>query len=227
MTKEEYEELKNKYTDKLTQAIKGMEELIKSQQDASKLIKRALALHALSIENQHLKELFKYNEIDEQNYRVLAGKIKRQRERLEAGLSQFKNNDVSADEKNIFERFMEKSFEKNTPENIYIRNRARMIILRKTIEDLKKLASIDFHFDKKYFDEIISLYEKLLSQAEQKVNEIFNKYKATIMSLETKLSEKTLLKLEESVIKELFEKEIITPKLYHKFMEEIQEQIYK
>ena len=47
------------------------------------------------------------------------------------------------------------------------------------------------------------------------------------MSLETKLSEKTLLKLEESVIKELFEKEIITPKLYHKFMEEIQEQIYK
>jgi len=204
-----------------------MEELLKHEKDAEKLIKRAIALHALSIENQYLKELFKYNEIDELNYRVLAGKIKRQKERLEVGLSQFKNNDTSSDEKNIFEKFMEKSFNKNSPENTYIRNRARMIILRKTIEDLKKLADIDFHFDKKYFDEIIQLYEKLLQQAQQKANDILNKYKTTIMSLETKLSEKTLLKLEESVIKELFEKEIITPKLYHKFMEEIQEEIYR
>jgi len=192
LTKEEYEELKNKYTEKLRKAFKWMEELLKHEKDAEKLIKRAIALHALSIENQYLKELFKYNEIDELNYRVLAGKIKRQKDRLEAGLSQFKNNDTSSDEKNIFEKFMEKSFNKNSPENTYIRNRARMIILRKTIEDLKKLADIDFHFDKKYFDEIIHLYEKLLQQAQQKANDILNKYKTTIMSLETKLSEKTL-----------------------------------
>ena len=226
LTKEEYEELKNKYTEKLKKAFKGMEELLKNEKNVEKLIKRAIALHALSIENQYLKDLFKYNEIDEQNYRLLAGKIKRQKDRLEAGLSQFKNGDISSDDKNLFERIMEKSFNKDTPENTYIRNRARMIILWKTIDDLKKLADIDFHFDKRYFNEVISLYEDLLEQAKQKSNDILNKYKTTIMSLETKLSEKTLLKLEESVIKELFEKEIITPKLYHKFIEDIEEEIY-
>jgi len=91
---------------------------------------------------------------------------------------------------------------------------------------LKKLSQVDFHFDKKYFDEIIKLYETMLKQSEEKMKNLLEKYKTTIMSLETKLSEKTLLKLEESVIKDLHEKELITPKLYNKFMEEIEKGIY-
>lgn len=223
---EEYEELKNKYSEKLALAFKWMKKLLKDEKDKEWLIKKAISLHALSIEQQYLKELFKYNEIDELNYRVLLWKIKRQKERLEEWLPQFRGNDLSFDDKNIFEKFLEASFDKDSPENVYIRNRARVIILRKTIEDLKELAQVGFPIDKKYFDEIISLYETMLKQAQDKIKNLVKKYKATIMGLEVRLSEKTLLKIEESVIKELYEKELITPKLYNKFMEEIEANLY-
>jgi len=39
--------------------------------------------------------------------------------------------------------------------------------------------------------------------------------------------EKSIFKLEEKIIEELYEKEIITPKLYLKFKEEIEENIYR
>jgi hypothetical protein len=45
--------------------------------------------------------------------------------------------------------------------------------------------------------------------------------------VESKLVEKSLLKLEENVINDLYDKEIITPKLYIKFMDEIEEEIYR
>ena len=226
LVKDEYEELKNKYSEKLNLALKWMEKLLSWEKNKEELIRKAISLHALTIEQQYLKELFKYNEIDELNYKVLLWKIKRQKERIEEWLPQFKWNDLKFDDKNIFEKFIETSFDKNSPENVYIRNRARSIILRKTIEELKKLSQVDFHFDKKYFDEIIKLYETMLKQSEEKMKNLLEKYKTTIMSLETKLSEKTLLKLEESVIKDLHEKELITPKLYNKFMEEIEKGIY-
>jgi len=107
-----------------------------------------------------------------------------------------------------------------------MRNRAKTIIIKKTIENLKTLSSIDFHFDKKYFDKLITLYEELLQKAKEKMDDLLKEHKTTLMSLETKLSEKTLLKLEEKIVKELYEKEIITPKLFHKLQEDIDEEIY-
>jgi len=43
------------------------------------------------------------------------------------------------------------------------------------------------------------------------------------MVIESNLTNKTLLKIEEEVIENLYHKEIITPKLYIKFKEEIEE----
>jgi len=226
ITEDEYDELKKKYTKKLEWAFTWMEELLKNEKNSWDLINRAVSLHALGIEKQYLKELFMYNEIDEDNYTILLWKIKRQQDRLESWLSQFRWNNKSFDDKNIFEKFKEKSFEKESPINKYIRNRAKTIILKKTIKDLKSLWSIDFHFDSKYFDKIIKLYEELLNDSKIKLDRLLDEHKTTLMSLETKLSEKTLLRLEESIINELYEKEIITPKLYHKFIEDIDEEIY-
>jgi hypothetical protein len=48
-----------------------MKELLDNEKDSSVLIKRAISLHALGIEKQYLKDLFKYNEIDENNYSIL------------------------------------------------------------------------------------------------------------------------------------------------------------
>jgi hypothetical protein len=57
------------------------------------------------------------------------------------------------------------------------------------------------------------------------MKEISEKHKSTIMIIESNLTNKTLLKIEEKVINSLYEKEIITPKLYIKFQEEIEKGI--
>ncbi|MBS8121434.1 cation:proton antiporter [Candidatus Vampirococcus lugosii] len=228
LLEDEYKELNIKYQKKFNSAIEGMQNLLKTEKDGYKLITKALSLHALGIEKQSLKKLFLSNEIDENNYRILLGKIQRQKTRLENGLKQFSGNkDYYTDKKDIFENLVEKSFDKNSPINSYIRNRARVIVIKDTINQLNELKNTDFKFNKKYFDNIIELYKDLLQISDKKNKKLINEYKTTIMSLETKLSEKTLLRIEENVINSLYEKEIITPKLYHKFIEDIENGIYK
>jgi len=55
---------------------------------------------------------------------------------------------------------------------------------------------------------------------------IMKEHKSTLLQLESSLADKSLLKLEEGIIQDLHHKEIITPKLYVKFMDEIEEEIY-
>ncbi len=228
IVKEEYDELKFKYQKKLNDAILGMKKLLNEEKSSQELIEKAISLHALGIEKQYLKNLFISNEIDENNYRILLWKIERQKDRIEGWLSQFKNgDDFRFDNKNIFEKFAEKSLNKQNPSNRYVRNRARSIIIKNTITELEQLSCVNFYFDKKYFHKIIDMYKKLLKIANDKNDNLLKNYKTTIMSLETKLSERTLLRIEEWVISDLFNKEIITPKLYHKFMEEIESWVYE
>jgi len=63
-------------------------------------------------------------------------------------------------------------------------------------------------------------------QADEKRIKIFSSHKATINAIESKLVNKSLLKLEEKTIKDLYNKEIITPKLYIRFMDEIEKEMY-
>jgi predicted DNA-binding protein YlxM (UPF0122 family) len=57
------------------------------------------------------------------------------------------------------------------------------------------------------------------------MKEIAEKHRSSIMIIESNLTNKTLLKIEEKVINSLYEKEIITPKIYIKFKEEIEKEI--
>jgi len=106
--------------------------------------------------------------------------------------------------------------------NKYIRNRTRVIITRKVIKELKLLLEIEFPIDKKIIENIIKIYESFHDEARGKMDYISNKYKSSIMIIESNLTNKTLLKIEEEVIENLYEKEIITPKLYIMFKEEIE-----
>jgi len=225
--KEEFDELKDKYENILKKSVQNIKDLLKkSDKNAEDLIKRTISLHALGIEKRHLKELFAYNEIDEHNFKHILHKIGRQIERIETNQTQIR----TLEEKNNYDFYesLALKFQKN-PTHIdrYIRNRAKLIITRKAIKELNELKEIDFGFDKKVFDEIIWLYEKFNNMAKAKKEEDYPKYKNEIIWVESKLMEKSIFKLEEKVIHELFEKEIITPKLYHKFIEEIEKNIYK
>lgn len=228
LTDIEYEELKLKYSKKLNEAVVMMKNILSWKQDESKnLIKKAISLHSLWIEKQYLKELFYYNEIDEKNFKYILRRIEKQVERLESWkeqLSSFCNSTLSYD---IFQSILVKKYlQSATYLDVYIRNRARVIITRKVIKELNNLSETDFWFDKTLFDEIIELYTGFNKRADERRLEIYNDHKATINALESRLVNKSLLKIEEKTIDDLYNKEIITPKLYIKFKTEIEEEMY-
>lgn len=228
LTKFEYDDLIWKYTARLNESISLMKELLKWKPDeANSLIRRALSLHALWIEKQYLKDLFFYNEIDEHNFKYIFRKIEKQMERVEHDDSQLRKISKKSNDYDIFTRFFVSIYKKRSTDlDAYIRNRARVIITRKVIKELKWLSEIDFWFDKDIFSEIISLYSSFNKSADEKRISIFSNHKATINAIESRLVNKSLLKLEEKVVKDLYNKEIITPKLYIKFMEWIEHEMY-
>ncbi len=230
LTKKEYDKLKTKYEEKLKEAIKELKELLESQKEnAIVLVKKAVSLHSLWIEKQHLKDLFHHNEIDEKNFKYILRKINRQIERLESGSEQLsKVKDIIYKDYDIFEKMLLKfDYEVESDVNIYIRNRTRVVITRKVIKELTELRNIDFGFDKSLFDETIELYTKFNKIALNKKDELREKNSELIENLESELHNKSLLKLEEKVINDLHDREIITPKLYIKFSEEIEGEMYK
>ncbi|MBT3728823.1 hypothetical protein HOF65_00345 [bacterium] len=101
-----------------------------------------------------------------------------------------------------------------------------MIITRKVIKELRILSEIDFGFDNEIFEEVIELYAGFSKSADEKRIKLFSDHKATINAIESRLINKSLLKLEEQVIKDLYSKEIITPKLYIRFQENIEKEMY-
>lgn len=230
LTINEVNNLKNKYETELKKAVESVKQLINSLwvENGNNLIRRALSLHALWIEKQYLRDLFAYNEIEEKNFKYILNKINRQIERLESGKPQLKDIAEDKIEYDFFQKIVVFfAQEEHTFVDSYVTNRTKAIITRKVIKELKKLSEIDFWFDKKMFDEVISLYEKFNKVANEKKDMIFEENKSAISVVEWKLADKSLLKLEENVIKDLFSKEIITPKLYIKFSDEIEMWILK
>ena len=82
ISKGDYDTLKTKYESKLEQARLKIKQFLLSHADADALIHRALALHALGIEKQYLKEMYTYNEVGEQLYLYLLNKLEKQENRL-------------------------------------------------------------------------------------------------------------------------------------------------
>jgi len=222
---DEFSELKNRYESKLQLAIYELNELLtKEGKNADKLVKRAISLYALWIEKDYLKELFEYNEVQEHNFKYILRKINRQVERLEDWKNQF--SDKNDSQYDIFEKFINVFTPKEKDHiNKYRRNRARVILTRRVIKELNNLKEVDFGFNNKIIDEAINDYSNFKKIALDKMKNIKEKYKSSIMIIESNLTNKTLLKIEEWVIDNLYKKEIITPKIYIKFKEKIEEGI--
>lgn len=230
INKKEFEKLKESYEKKLKETIESLDKLLSSKNLESKnLVKKAISLHSLWIEKQNLKDLFLYNEIDEINFKYILRKINRQIERIEQWNEQLsKVKEIWEKDYNIFEKFILKA-EKDIQSisNIYIRSRAKVIITRKVIKELSKMKEYNFSFWNSIFDEVIEIYDNFNKKAESTKKEIFTKNKEKIQKLESKLFSKSLLKIEENVVEDLYKKEIITQKLHLKFIEEIEYSMYE
>lgn len=224
----ESHQLKDRYEDELKESVKTLEKMIHSMwyKEWKNLVETALSLHSLWIEKQYLKDLFTYNEISEKNYRYILDKINRQIERLESGDVQLKWDTYEKSSKDIFQKiYLMFAWKEKTFIDEYTIYRTKAIITRKVIKELRELSEIDFWFDKDLFENVISVYKNFNEIANNKKDEIHEKYKTEISLVESKLVSKSLLKLEESIIDDLYSKEIITLKLYVKFNEEIEKGI--
>jgi len=149
-------------------------------------------------------------------------------ERVELESSQLRSISNSDNDYDIFSRLAIALYKRRTTSiDAYIRNRARVIVTRKVIKELRLLSEIDFGFDSKIFNEIIELYAAFHKSADEKRIHIFSAHKVQINLIESNLINKSLLKLEESILKDLYKKEIISPKLYIKFMEEVEYEMFQ
>jgi len=226
LTKEEYIELKEKYSLKLEDSVKDLKNFLKDhKKDSGDLIKRAISVHSLWAEKKFLKQLFLWNEIGEKNFRYILRKIDKQIDRLHSWKKQFRKN--WKNDYDIFQSIALNSYkEKNLPSEIFIRHRAKKIITKKVIVEIEELSKLNLGFEKDVFKETIDFYWKLNEKASEKIDNIMRAYPKETLKLDTKLAEKSIFTLEESVIDEMYSKWIISDKLFIKFKDEIEEDFY-
>ncbi len=226
--KKEYKHLKSKYGDRLEKWVKDFRKFLKDHDKSSeKLIRRAVSLHSLWAEKKFLKELFLWNEIGEKNFRYILRKIEQQIDRLSTGKGQLRKVNKWENDYDIFQRIALWAYsEKTSPADIFIRNRARIIIIKRVIAELDELSRYDLGFDKNVFENIKVFYEDLLSKAKKKLNRVVASFEKTTVILDTKLAEKSIFALEYRMIDDMLDKWVISDKLYIKFKDEIEKDFY-
>ncbi|MEK7639491.1 MAG: cation:proton antiporter [Patescibacteria group bacterium] len=197
--------------------------------DTKTLALRVLRMYAIGIEKKHLKELYQYSEVNETVFRRLAGKLQLQLEAVEVG-ELAPNTSIHTDEKDIFESLatlLKKLFAHETAEektdNLYLYYRAQTIISRKVLKELQAhdASNAEHIFTKEALMHVIELYTTFKTQSQKKMGDIASTNPKRYQELSHKLAVLGLKKIEEATLRELYERQLITPKLFISLKEEI------
>ena len=216
ITKKEHDFLVWRYQKSIDKYKIKIQELIK--ENKNEILQRSISIFALWIEKKNLIDLLNYNEIDEENFKHILVRIDSRISRLES----WEIHVVDFDETykfNFFEKLVN-FFKKKSIEDSFVINRSMSIIFWKTIKELKEISLVDFGYEKKYFDEIISKFENYYSTLPNS-----NKASSKLIKLENDLFEKSLIKFTQATVITLRKKWVISPKLYEVFIERIEEKI--
>lgn len=196
---------------------------------AKSLALRVLRMYAIGIERRHLKELYHHNEVTESVFRRLMGKLQLQLEAVENG-NLAPDMSLHTDKKDVFDRLatlLRTYLKPETPlekvDNQFLYYRAQTIISRKV---LKELSAIDYSnaehiFSAEALSHVTDLYTTFKGQSEKKMNETAAKFPERYHILSEKLAQYGAGKIQEKVLHDLYERQLITPKLYINLSEEI------
>lgn len=211
--KQEFIEIKANFEIQINKTKNNIKNIIRNNKN--NLIQRSISLSALWIQKKYLIELLTYNEIDENNFKYLLIRIEEKIRKLETSEDYI----VSLEDNykyNIFEKIT--NFFRNKTENdSFIRNRSRWITIKKAIKELREMKKVDFWYEDFYFDEIISIYENFYSSLPKT-----NPKDTYLVKLENDLFRKSLFKISENTVNDLYNKWLITPKLYDVFIEKFE-----
>lgn len=211
--------LEKKYAWQMKDIARDVELLEKKYADRfGSLVRRIITLHALSIEKYWLRHLYKTNEIPEVVFKNIMKRILLQIRRVERGESQIEKVKAARPKEDFFERITEYVIDRLEPridpiKEQYLEIRTLHIIIEKALEGIMELWKIDFVFQQKEYMETVELYESFRSKAEQERRSLFRANREFLGKLSMSLTQKSLLATEESVLHELTEKEILSPKL--------------
>lgn len=197
--------------------------------DTKALAKRVLRMFAIGIELRHLKELYHHNEVDEAVYRHLYGKLQLQQEAIESGNLK-PDMSLHTDGKDIFDRIANsirnlvrpRTREENV-DHLFMYYRAQAIISRKVVKEIGDIGTerATHIFTKDALEHVTALYTTFKEQSEQKMREIAIGHKVRYEALAHTLALRGVSKIEEVMLTELFERQLITPKLYVTLQEEL------
>jgi CPA1 family monovalent cation:H+ antiporter len=199
--------------------------------DTRELSLRVLRMFAIGIEKKHLKELYHHNEVNESVYRRLMGKLQLQLEAIEVG-NLAPNMSIHTDGKDVFEVMastLRKLFKPDTEakkiDNLYMYYRAQTIISRKVLKELTAIdhTSAEHIFNAEALAHVLALYTNFRTQSEKKMNDLAATHPETHKRLSRSLALETVHKIEESALHELYERQLITPKLFIALKEELHE----
>ncbi len=194
------------------------------------LAERVLRMYAIGIETKHLKELYHHNEVSESVYRRLTGKLQLQLEAVEHG-NLAPNMSIHTDGKDVFEvlakglrNIIKPDTEKMKIDNLYMYYRAQTVISRKVLKELSAIdkSSAEHIFNAEALAQVITLYTTFQSQSEKKMSDLAAAHPEQLQTLSRSLAVLGTRKIEENILSELYERQLITPKLYIALKEELQ-----
>lgn len=193
---------------------------------------RVLRMYAIGIERKYLKELYSHDEIDEAVYRHVAGKLQLQLEAIEAG-NIAPNMSIATDGRDVFDRldnwirsFVNPETDRDRVEHRYMYYRAQAILSRKVLNALQAIdhTNAEYIFTPEALTHVIELYTTFTIRTQEKMKELEVAHPTNIEPLSAKLAACSVHKVEETLLHELFENQLITPKLYITLKEELQNQ---
>ncbi len=213
------------HTEAFTEACKKL-----TAPDTKALAERVLRLFAIGIEERHLKELYHHGEVDEAVFRHLSGKLQLQQEAIETGNLE-PDMSLHTDGKDIFDRIANAVQDVISPrtreedvDHLFMYYRAQAIISRKVVKELSEIGTESgaHIFTAEALTQVIALYTTFKEQSEQKMKDIAIGHKVRYEALAHTLALRGVAKIEETMLHELFERRLITPKLYVTLQEEFE-----
>jgi CPA1 family monovalent cation:H+ antiporter len=193
------------------------------------IAERIIRLYAIGVEKHHLKELYGYGEVNENVYRRIMGKLSIQNERADRGLP---HGMLSAyhDTKDVFEvlanlvrKLLAPSHLRQSESEQYMYYRAQSIIARKVLKVFRELETNGNHevFGVEVFMRTKERYEMFRKKSLEKMDAIADAHPRIIAETSERLARRGMLKVEEATLHDLFQKEMITPKVYQALREEM------
>ena len=182
---------------------------------------RVLRIYAIGIEKRHLKLLFDHNEITESVFRRIQGKLRLQLEAIEVG-NLSPDTTIHVDRRDIFDgvfKFAKKLLGREELDNVfserYMYYRAQAIISRKVLKELTQIESIsETIFSPEAVKHVHELYSTFKENSLQKLRNLSEENPELAHKLSETLAEHSVRTIEETVIEDIYHKELITPKLY-------------